>query len=339
MSFSPIRTERLVIRPMRPDDGESLWERRNDPEVSKYQDWITPFPREQADRIASESAAMGGPASGEKWAAALDLAETGETVGDLMVHAEDDGHTAEIGYSLAAAHWRNGYAFEAVEALVAYLFEEFGADRVWAMVNPENRASAMVLERVGMLFEGHTRLSYWLAGDGSDDWIYGMVREDWEAWRDRVRTPPEEVRLVEVTSENLTAVFGLRTHRSQEAFVAPMARSLAQALRPHTTDDGTPVVPWLRAIEADGVIAGFMMVALVEGRDPYLWRLLVDRAHQRRGVASRAMDLLEDEARAMGGEYLTLGFHEGRGSPAPFYLARGYEVTGFDGETKARKKL
>jgi len=190
-----------------------------------------------------------------------------------------------------------------------------------------------------MLFEGHTRLSYWLAGKGSDDWIYGMARQDWEAWRDRARTPPEEVRLAEVTPDNLNAVFQLRTHKSQEAFVAPVARSLAQALRPGQTADGKTIVPWLRAIEADEVVVGFMMVALVDGRDPYLWRLLVDRMHQRRGVATRAMDLLEDEARAMGGQYLTVGFHDGRGSPGPFYLARGFEVTGHDGETKARKKL
>ena len=338
MPFSPIRTDRLVVRSMRPADGESLWQRRNDPEVSEYQDWITPFPRERADEIARECAAMEGPQNDEWWMASIDLAETGETIGDLAVHVENDAHTAEIGYTLASAHWRRGYAVEATEALVAYLFEQFGADRVFGMLHPDNRPSAQVLERVGMLFEGHTRLSYWLAGEGSDDWVYGMLREDWEAWCDRVRTPPEEVRLVEVTADNLTDVFHLRTHKSQEAFVAPVAKSLAQASYPGDVD-GMPIVPWLRAIDADGVVVGFMMVALVEGRDPYLWRLLIDRMHQRRGVASRAMDLLEEQARAWDGEYLGVGFGEGRGSPGPFYLARGFEVTGYDGETKARKKL
>jgi GNAT superfamily N-acetyltransferase len=196
----------------------------------------------------------------------------------------------------------------------------------------------MVLERVGMLFEGHTRMSYWLDGEGSDDWIYGMLREDWEAWRTRPRTPPGELRLVEVTRQNLAEVFLLRTHKSQEAFVAPMARSLAQALRPGE-HEGRAIEPWLRAIVADGEIVGFAMMALFEGRDPSLWRLLIDWMHQRRGIGSGAMDLLEDEARAMGGEFLSVGFHEGRGSPGPFYLARGFEVTGHEGETKARKRL
>jgi len=336
--FSPLRTGRLVIRAMRPDDGEALWRRRNDPAAAEFQDWIMPFPRARADEIARECAAMEGPQNDEWWMAAIDLAESGETIGDLAVHVENDGHTAEIGYTLASAHWQKGYAVEAAEALVAYLFEEFGADRVWGALHPDNRPSAMVLERVGMIFEGHTRLSYWLGGDGSDDWVYGMLRDDWEAWRNRQRAAPVEVRLVEVTPGNLTEVFNLRTHKSQEAFVAPMARSLAQALLPGE-HEGKPIEPWLRAIEADGEIVGFMMVALVDGNDPYLWRLLVDRMHQRRGVASRAMDRLEDEMRAMGAEYLGVGFGEGRGSPGPFYLARGFEVTGHDGETKARKRL
>lgn len=338
--FAPIRTSRLVIRAMRPEDGGNLWERRNDPEVAKYQAWATPFPRERADQIATDCAAMGGPVADEWWMAAIELADSGEVFGDLVVHLENDGRTAEIGYTLAASHWGKGYAVEAAAALVEYLFVTLQVDRVWGMLHPDNRPSAMVLERVGMLFEGHTRMSFWLDGVGSDDWIYGMVREDWEAWRDRPRTPPVEVRLVEVTAENLTAVVNLRTHRTQESFVAPMARSLAQALRPGD-HEGKPIEPWLRAIEADGVIAGFMMVALVEGKDPYLWRLLVDRMHQRRGVAARAMDLLEEEAREMGGEHLVLSFGEGRGSPRDFYLGLGYEPTGevHGGEVEVRRKL
>jgi RimJ/RimL family protein N-acetyltransferase/ribosomal protein S18 acetylase RimI-like enzyme len=338
--FSPIHTSRLVIRAMRPEDGAALWERRNDPEVAKYQDWVTPFPRERADQMAIDCAAMGGPVIDDWWMAAIELVDSGEVIGDLAVHLENDGHTAEIGYTLAAAHWRKGYAVEAATALVEYLFVTLQVDRVCGMLHPDNPPSARVLERLGMLFEGHTRMSFWLEGEGSDDWIYGMLREDWEAWRDRPRTPPAEVRLVEVTAENLVAVNGLRTHKSQEAFVAPMARSLAQALHPGE-HEGKPIEPWLRAIEADGVIAGFMMVALVEGKDPYLWRLLVDRMHQRRGIAARAMGLLEEDAREMGGEHLVLSYAEGRGSPGDFYLALGYEPTGnaHGGETEVRKRL
>ena len=77
--------------------------------------------------------------------------------GDVVVHLSSGGRTAEIGYTLDRKAWGQGYAQEATEALVAYLFETVGVTRVEAGLHPDNTASAMVLERVGLLWEGHTR--------------------------------------------------------------------------------------------------------------------------------------------------------------------------------------
>ena len=145
-----------------------------------------------------------------------------------------------------------------------------------------------------------------------------------------------------MTHENRAAVRALRTHHSQRAFVAPMLDSFADALLPEIVD-GAPVVPWLRAIEADGVIVGFAMLALTTPHhpEPFLWRLLIDRMHQRRGIASRALALIADECRAMGDATLLVSWVEGKGSPRPFYLAHGFVPTGriVDGETEARLQL
>ena len=66
-----------------------------------------------------------------------------------------------------------------------------------------------------------------------------MTRADWEAWRDRPRTPPEDVRLVPVTQENKAAVLALRTHHSQRAFVAPDARLVRRRPAPGHRRRGT----------------------------------------------------------------------------------------------------
>jgi RimJ/RimL family protein N-acetyltransferase len=226
--------------------------------------------------------------------------------------------------------------------LVEYLFEGLGVTRVFGMLHPENVASAMVLERTGLLFEGHTRSSYWVGDEVSDDWIYGMTRADWETWRDRPRDPPETVSLIEVTTENEGKVSKLVTHKTQEAFVAPMCWSFADALFPEVVD-GAPVVPWMRAVIADEEIAGFVMLALRTDHhpEPYLWRLLIDRRHQRRGIGGRALDLVSEECRGMGDSTLLTSWVEGKGSPRPFYLRHGFEPTGkiVDEETEARKQL
>ena len=338
----PIRTERLLLRPFVVSDAEAMWIRRNLPEVSVYQDWQTPYSRREAERVTREVIEMGGPQPDEWWMATIADPDTDEVIGDLALHLPWAGRSAEIGYSLHPDHWAKGYAVEAAEALVRFCFEELGTTRVFGTLHSENRASAMVLERVGMLFEGHTRSSFWVGDEVSDDLIYGMTRDDWESWTNRPRHRPDGVRLVEIDGGSFQQVYGLRTHKSQESFVAPMAKSLAQALLA-PTDPEHPATPWYRAIEADGEIVGFVMLALPGESipEPFLWRLLIDRMHQRRGIATMALDLVEEEVRSWGHETLMTSWVPGKGSPGPFYEACGYEPTGeMDGdEVVARKRL
>ena len=340
--FPVLQTPRLMIRPVRPGDVDPLFERRNDPAVAALQAWVLPWPRERAESVVAEVMAMDGPVDGRWFRVTVVEGATGEVVGDLVLHPTNESRTAEVGYSLSTRHWGKGYAAEALEAFVAWILEALPVTRLSGMLHPDNRASAMVLERNGFVFEGHTRLSFWLGEDNSDDWIYGMTRADWEAWRDRPRAAPRDVRLAPVTQENSATVRALRTHHSQRTFVAPMLDSFADALLPEIID-GAPVVPWLRAIEADGVIVGFVMLALTTPHhpEPFLWRLLIDRLHQRRGIASRVLELIADECRAVGDSTLLVSWVEGKGSPRPFYLAHGFVPTGriVDGETEARLQL
>ncbi len=337
--FESIRTARLLLRPVRAGDAEPLTSRRSDPEVARYQNWVAPFPLDRADTLIAECLALGGPTDDEWYM--LTIADAGDTAvhGDLVVHLSATGRTAEIGYTLAREAWGNGYAVEASEALVGHLFDVVGVSRVFGMLHPDNLASAMVLERIGMRFEGHTRASFWLGDENSDDWIYGMTRPDWEAWRARPRRRPDRVRLVEITTENLRMVRRLATHKSQERFVAPVAGSFGDALFPELID-GAAVMPWFRAIEADDELVGFVMLALTTEAhlEPYLWRLLIDRMHQRRGIGSMALDSVIDQCREWGDRTLLVSWVPGRGSPAPMYLARGFAPTGKidDGEIEAR---
>jgi RimJ/RimL family protein N-acetyltransferase len=257
-----------------------------------------------------------------------------------------DGRVAEIGYTFAVVNHGQGYATEAVEALIDHLFDDVGVLRITAVLHPDNTASAMLLERTGFDFEGHTRLSHW-RGEGddaenSDAWFYGLTKSDHHHWRARPSGAPQLVELVEITADNQNEVSKLVTHKSQERFVSPVPESYGDALFPESFN-GVPVVPWLRAIKADGELVGFVMVAWSTAHhpNPYLWRLLIDRRHQRRGIGSWTLDLVEDACRANGDHAIEVSWTEGPGSPAAFYEARGYTRTGrlVEGETEAVKPL
>jgi GNAT superfamily N-acetyltransferase len=122
-----------------------------------------------------------------------------------------------------------------------------------------------------------------------------------------------------------------------------MARSFANALVPDE-EDGQRLEPWFRAIEADGELVGFLMIAEATppGDIPFLWRLLIDRRHQGRGIGRRAVELLIERLRERGGaDELHVSWYPGRGGPEPFYRKLGFVPDGrvIDDEVVARLRL
>lgn len=340
MAFEPLRTERLVIRPVRSSDAEALAERRSDPAVAEFQNWSGAYSLDRARALIGEILADDEPPDDGWWMLTIEDRD-GTIIGDLALHPTWSRRCAEIGYTLARSAWGQGYAVEAVEALVEHLWEWPGLTRIHATLHPDNVASAQVLERTGFRFEGRTRLSYWVEDENSDDAIYGMTRTDWTDWVQRPQDSPDTIRLLEIDERNQMAVAALTTHESQRRFVADVNESYADSL--FVSDEARRTrAPWLRAVEADGELAGFVMVALPHAAgstaEPYLWRLLIDRRHQRRGIGSMVIDEVIELARRLGAASLTVAWEEGRGSPAPVYLAKGFVPTGEieDGEIVAR---
>ncbi|MDH3307259.1 MAG: GNAT family N-acetyltransferase [Acidimicrobiia bacterium] len=340
--FEPIRTERLLLRSVLTDDAVSVAARRSDAETARYQGWEVPYPLERARAMVDAVVSMSGPAKDEWFMIAIADPETERMIGDLAVFLKSGGHTAEMGYTLDPDARGRGYATEAVAGLIDYLFETLDVTRIEASLHPDNTASARLLERTGFVHEGMTRSDYWVGDQVSDTSRYSMLRLDRDAWRDRPRQAPADVRLVEIGTHNESVVYKLKTHQTQQDFVAKMEWSYTDALFPEVVD-GAPLVPWMRAVEADGELVGFVMVAMTTDHhpEPYLWRLLIDRLHQRRGIGRRVLDLLVDQCREWGDTSLLTSWADGPGGPEPFYLAYGFVATGriVDDETEARLQL
>ncbi|MEM8618424.1 MAG: GNAT family N-acetyltransferase [Actinomycetota bacterium] len=337
-----LRTDRVLLRPPRISDLDALVARRNEPEIAVLQSWALPYLRADGEALLRAAVEMGGPQVDRWWMLTITDPTDSVIYGDLALRLKWEGRTAEIGFTLARKNWRQGYASESAAALIEHLFVERDVHRVEALLHPDNRASAHVLERCGLLYEGRTRDSYWVAGQPSDDLLYGMLRDDWQAWLDRPRTRPDKIELIEVTPNNAHAVERLRTHHSQRAFVSSVTESLADAFIPEVVD-GAQVVPWYRAITADGDLVGFVMMAEPTEHHvhPYLWRLLIDRRHQRRGIGTRVLDLVVAQCRDWGANALDTSWNDGRGSPEPVYLRYGFVPTGriVDGEIEGRLEL
>ena len=324
---------------MKVDDAPVLADYRNLADTARYQSWPMPFTLDDARQMLKTQDDLADvPTRG--WVQ-IAIENGGTVVGDLAINIRDGASVAEIGFTLAPAHQGNGFATEAAGVMVDALFARTEVHRIVASIDPANWASMRVLEHLGFRCEGTARRSELVRGEWVDDMRFALLRDDRVDWVARPTTC-QTVELVDITRDNLQAVSALATHRYQEQFVAPMARSLSQALVPPLHDDH-PVVPWTRAVRADNEIVGFMMISAPSPGEPvpFLWRFLIDRSHQRRGVGRRAIQLLADEWLAEGHDTLLVSWAEGRGGPRRFYERLGFVPTGVvdGGETEARLEL
>lgn len=336
----PLRTDRLVIRMMTIADAPRFAEYRDDPEVARYQLWDLPYTVEEATRVLADQDASDQLIIGAWSQLAVEV--DGVVVGDVCTRIDETAHVAELGYTMAREHQGKGYAREAATALVDELVDVVGVTRVYGELDPRNLASQRVLESLGLTFEALTKGSYFYHGEWTDNMGYATTADDYRAWRSRPMSPPDTVDLVELDHRNAGQFARLATHKSEERFVAPVAASYADALFPDV-DNGGALVPWLRGITADGEPAGFMMTAEVSptNPDPYLWRLLIDRRHQRRGIGKRALGLLVERLRGEGLACLYTSWVDGPGSPRSFYQGLGFVPTGevIDGEIEGRWEI
>jgi|SRR5688572_19306141 len=136
------------------------------------------------------------------------------------------------------------------------------------------------------------------------------------------------VTLREITSETVRAVTKLTVAAEQQGFVAPNAVSLAQALFSEEA--------WYRAVYADEELVGFVMLSdeTLKKQPPaepkiWLWRLMIDHGHQRRGIGREVMRLVLEHVRSRPGvrSFYTSYVPE-PGGPEPFYLGLGFVPNG-----------
>lgn len=147
-----VETDRLVLRHFRLDDGDDLDDVFGDREVMRFGPgvqsprWVRAWLRRCLESYAERGF---GP-----WAVVE--RNRSHVIGycGLFHLADVDGNSeTELGYRLKRPHWGLGYATEAARAVRDYGFAALGLPRLIALIDPGNRASIRVAEKVGMRFE------------------------------------------------------------------------------------------------------------------------------------------------------------------------------------------
>jgi [ribosomal protein S5]-alanine N-acetyltransferase len=165
-----IRTERLRLRPARPDDLAAMHAILSDARATAF--WSTPPHRDLDETRDWLQSMIDIPAGeGEDFIVELDR----RVIGKAGLY-----RFPEIGFILHPDHWGRGFAAEAVRAVVGRAFAVHDLTAIEADVDPRNLASLALLERLG--FEETSRKARtWHVGDQWCDSVY--LRLDRSRWQ------------------------------------------------------------------------------------------------------------------------------------------------------------
>ena len=150
-----LRTSRLTLEPIEVRHAAPLFEVLSAPEIYEHLDEAAPVDEaalEARYRFLESRQSPDGAQEWLNWALRLDA--TGAYVGYVQATVED--HAAEVAYVLGPAAWGQGLATEAVTVMCAHLALDHDVSRLTAHVEPGNRASRALLERLGFSFVRRT---------------------------------------------------------------------------------------------------------------------------------------------------------------------------------------
>lgn len=172
--FPILSTPRLVLRALRPTDLDDLYTYASDPEIDRFTPWTHFKSLDQArtnlDEFLAEYEQYGMGAWGIEHRADQRLIGIAN-----FSRPHPINRRVEMGYTIARAYWGQGYATEAAQALIRFGLDQMHLVRIEAVCLPEHIASARVLQKAGMQFEGVLRNYQVWRGQPCDLHMYAVV--------------------------------------------------------------------------------------------------------------------------------------------------------------------
>ena len=178
-AFVPLKTERLTLRPFRPEDAAGLHRLINNFDIAKMLELVAfPYHRELADdwvRSTNRELAAG---------TGFQLAITGQEgdhevlVGGVGVSIDLASRTGRLGYWVGQKYWGHGVATEAAGRLTRWSLANLDIDRIMAGVATDNPASAAVLRHIGFRQVGAGHQHFASRGSDVPVLLFEATRDD-----------------------------------------------------------------------------------------------------------------------------------------------------------------
>ena len=174
-----LQTPRLTLRRFVIGDAEAMYKNwASDPQVTEFLRWPP-----HADAGVSRAVLAGWISEYDspafyQWA--IVPGDLGQPIGTIGVNFCDDALLmAHIGYAIGRDFWNRGYTSEALAAVITFLFENVGMNRIESQHDPDNPNSGRVMQKCGLTCEGILRQADYSNRGIVDACMYAILAEDW----------------------------------------------------------------------------------------------------------------------------------------------------------------
>ncbi len=330
-----IETHRLVLRLFTIDDADDMFSNwASDPEVTRFLTWPPHSSADVTRKVLNSWVSRYGDGGYFQWA--IEWKETGTVIGSIaVVKLEEAIESAEIGYCLGRKFWGRGIMSEALRAVMDYLFDTVGLNRITAGHDVNNPKSGRVMEKAGMKKEGVLRASGINNQGIRDVAVWAALRED------RVPKPekaPAQVTVRFAREDELDRINELRRQVNDlhvegvpAVFKPGFCDELQDFIHVIWEDPDKEII----VAEADGTVCGFAVLNhIVRPENPFMYvrdfldidEFGVDAVFRRRGVAGAMIRFIRNYAKEKGYRRLELNMWEFNRGALAFYEAADFRT-------------
>jgi RimJ/RimL family protein N-acetyltransferase len=275
-NFSPfpeLRTNRLILRKLSPEDAPELYSLRSDELVIKYLARkpaasvavVRDFILQVNQNVESNTSILWGIALNNK---------PGELIGTICFwNLEPENHRAEIGYMLHPHHWHKGIMKEALDVVMDYGFNQMKLNRVEAKLSNGNDASEFLLVKSGFTKEAFLRQDIYFGGEFIDSLIYSKLASD------------HRMNFREATLEDIQQIQVVRNSVKENMLSDPNLVP-DKDVADYITNRGKG---WV--CEVGDTIVGFSIISITDNN---VWALFVKPGYEKKGIGRILHDLMMD---------------------------------------------
>jgi RimJ/RimL family protein N-acetyltransferase len=137
---------------------------------------------EDATQLIADQVTVEPGATGSWFQLMIVVAESGQPVGDCGIHFPSNaGQQVELGITLDPHYQNRGFAREALNGLLKYVFGRLNMHRASATTDAENKSAQKLFRRLGFRQEAHFVEHLWFKGAWGSEYLFAMLQREWKA--------------------------------------------------------------------------------------------------------------------------------------------------------------